>query len=764
MNKAITDGLVLTPPAFASGLDVWSSGDGTQGSPTYQGASNAALVPADQDFGGALELVKTDNVQKLRYMGETPLLPGCYLRIRARVKAISGNLPAVRIAAWAGGAGGAHVAGVTETGPATQLTTYGEVVTVEAIVSTATRTGVDMPWGTGALFGHFGLDLTGPNGGVVRIDDIEIEDATSVFLRDMMDWVDVRDYGAIGDGVTNDRAAFAAADAAAGGRWLLVPAGSYRIASSLTIHSRIRFQGTLTMPVAARLSLMQNFDLPTYIEAFGGDEELAFRKAVQALMNFTDHEGLDLGGRRIQLSGPIDVHAAVDNKDVFQTRRVIRNGQFDAQPSSAWDDDVVTSAGTYDISQPTVLTNVANVAQVPVGALVTGNGVGREVYVTSKNVNTGKIFLSQQLHDAVGTQTYTFTRFQYLLDFSGFSAINSVALDNIEFQCNGHCSGVMLAPAGMLFQIRDCFITKPKDRGVTSIGRGCQDLHLERNQFISSEQSETVQNRSSIAFNVNANDAKIRGNRASRFAHFGVMHGTGHLIEGNHFFGGDDVQNGTRKAGLILTRPNAQTTINANYIDNCFIEWGNEHDAQPDHSNEFSFGGLTVTGNTCVVSRVGAWFRWFLVKPYGPGHYIHGLTLSGNVFRTFSATVDRIETVDSSIAPLDLTRMRNIEFAGNTFSGVTQFVANPVVQEHVENTAQSVWNVDFQNKLPFGGRARVVSAVVPEGPITGGGGAKIFAQPYAVPETGPGGSEVQLHWPQAVSGRVQLTARMDNPL
>jgi hypothetical protein len=50
MNKAITDGLVFMPPAFENGLDVWSSGDGTPGSPTYDGAANAALVVADQDF------------------------------------------------------------------------------------------------------------------------------------------------------------------------------------------------------------------------------------------------------------------------------------------------------------------------------------------------------------------------------------------------------------------------------------------------------------------------------------------------------------------------------------------------------------------------------------------------------------------------------------------------------------------------------------------------------------------------------------------
>ena len=63
MNKAITDGVLLMPPEFAAGLDVWSSGNGTPGSDTYDGDPNAAFVPADADFGGCLELLKTNNTQ-----------------------------------------------------------------------------------------------------------------------------------------------------------------------------------------------------------------------------------------------------------------------------------------------------------------------------------------------------------------------------------------------------------------------------------------------------------------------------------------------------------------------------------------------------------------------------------------------------------------------------------------------------------------------------------------------------------------------------
>ena len=368
MNKAVTDGIQFMPPAFDGGLGVWSSEDGTPGSDTYDGAANAALVAADQDFGSALEMQKTTGTQRLRYMGETPILPGCYLRITARIKAISGNLPSVRIAGWAGAPGGGHVSGVTEVGASTTLQSYGDVVEVSAIVGSGDRNGVDMVWGTRPVFGHFGLDLTGPSGGIVRIDDIRIEDVTGVFLRDLIDVVDVRDYGALGDGSTDDHAAFEAADAAANGRTVLVPPGVYHLGDSVTFQSAVRFEGTVTMDVQHIFTLAKNYDLPSYIEAFG-NEELAFRKAFQSLLNNADHDSLDMKGRMITLSEPVDMQAAVANKDDYSQRRILKNGQISSFEGSTWDTEVVTSRATYSASDPLRLTNVRDVENVPLGAV-----------------------------------------------------------------------------------------------------------------------------------------------------------------------------------------------------------------------------------------------------------------------------------------------------------------------------------------------------------------------------------------------------------
>jgi hypothetical protein len=762
MDITITDGVVLMPTPFSAGLDVWSYQDGTPGSGTYANQTNAAYVPADQDFGGCLELTKTDATQLLRYTGDTPILPGTYIRVSARVKAMSGNLPTVRVGAWAGNVSGA-VTSVPLYGPQTTLTSYGEVVTIEAIIGVGNRQGVDMVWGATPTFGHFGLDFTGPTGGVVRIDDIQIEDVTGVFARKLMDWVDVRDYGAKGDGITDDSAAFEAADAAAAGRSVLVSTGTYYLGSNVTFENPVRFEGSLTMPTDMRLSCTRSYDLDTYEAAFGSEME-GFKRMLQALFSFTDHSVLDLGGRQVQVTEPIDVASVIGITSSFSIRRLITNGQLNLVPGPAWDDVTATATASYDPTTSAYnLTGISNASQIPVGALVTGTGVGREVYVSSVNVGAGTVTLSQPLWGAAGTQSYSFTRFQYALDFSGIARLDKFEITDLEFYCSGIGSAILLAPAGTVFRISGCVFNKPKDRAITSIGTGCQGMLIDETQFLSNEQSVRAQDRTTVGLNVNSNDSKIRDNRIVRFRHFAVLNGTGHMMIGNHFFQGDDQSGGVRLAGVVLTGLNIKTTMTANYVDNCFIEWSNEHDPAPDFSSEYSYGGLSITGNLFTVNDVVPSFRWIVMAPKGSGHYIQGLTVSNNVFRTFSGAIDRVEMVDTTVASLDFSRIRNCVFENNAFNGVSQQSVNPVSLEFQQNTAASVWTLDPSAYLPFGGWARFVTGLIAEGAIKDGSGNKRYDMPYVSTLQGSAKSQVTLSWPVATQGKVMVTTRVDNP-
>ncbi|MEO1139648.1 MAG: glycosyl hydrolase family 28-related protein [Pseudomonadota bacterium] len=762
MNKAITDGIVFMPPAFANGLDVWSSEDGTPGSDTYENAANAAFVPADQDFGGALDMQKTQSVQKLRYTGETPLLPGCYLRVTARVKAISGNLPTVRIAGWAGGAGGSHVSGLTEVGPSVTLSNYGEVVEVSAIVGSGDRGGVDIVWGTQALYGHFGLDLTGPNGGIVRIDDIVIEDVSNVFLGDLVGTVDVRDYGAIGDGSTDDTAAFEAADAAASGRVVLVPAGTYFLSDSMTFQSKVRFEGEITMPTDKIFELTNEFDFPSYVDAFGGDTEMAFKKAYQALLNNPGHVELDMKGRKVALRAPIDMQAAVPNRTVYKTRHIIKNGQFSVFPGPNWETDEVTSQATYSPSSSKTLSNVGNVANIQVGSLIIGNGVGREVYVRSKNVGAQTLTLSHPLYDAEGTQQFTFKRFKYMWDFSGFDQISKFAVSNVEFQCGGDCSGVLLPPAGSAIQFRDCFFTSPLDRGITSHGEGDQGMMIDRCQFLSNESSLLVPDRQTIGVNCNGNDIKIRNCRVNFFKHFAILAGSSSIIMGNHCFQGDSADPGPRSAIFVLTRTNNRATITGNYICDGSIEWTNEYDEAPDFSSEFSFSALSITGNVFLSQSTAPWFNFLIVKPYGPGHFINGLTVTGNTVRLIDGPIDRFEGIDTSFATMNFERFRNIRFEDNAYFNVNIQVENPLVMQHTEASPQTTWVVQPHPKLPFEAWAQTVEAIVPEGPIRDANDNAYFGIPYYDGKEGPNNDRVNLRWEKPVRGTVTMRVRIDD--
>ena len=758
MNKAITEGLILMPPPFSAGLGLWSSQDGRPGNASYAGQPNAAFVPADQDFAGCLELQKTTALMKLRSFQQIPFQPGLYLRVTAKVKAMSGPLPTVQIAGWAGNSAGNNVSGADQIGPAVALTAYGQVVEVTAIIGSGNRQGVDMIWGTAPVYGHLGLDLTGPTGGVVRIDDLTVEDVTSVCHTALFDWVDVRDYGAVGDGVTNDWAAFDAADAAANGKTVVVSPGSYYLASHFTFDNPVKFEGTLVMPASQRLSCTRDYNLNTYAAAFGSELE-GFKRALQALFFFTDHVALDLNGRRVELTEPIDV-AALAGITTFGQRRVLSNGLLSAASGSGWNTTTVTSVGTYSTASPTRLSAVANIAAIPVGARISGTGVGREVYVASKNVGAGTLELSQPLWGGNGTRSYTFKRFKYLLDFGGFAELNRFEISDLEFSCGFNASGVNLPFNGAINRFDRCTFMLPLNKAITSYNSGCQGLVIEGCLFNGGGANPPDD---IIAFNINANDSKIRSNRAAYCAHFGVFAGGSHTIIGNHLFPDAKGSPSYMRAGLIFTTPNVRGVITGNYIDHHFIELSNEYQPNPNFGPSYTFGGLTITGNLFLYAESSPAFRFITISPKGSGHSLNGLVVTNNVFRSSGATLDRVERVDTSNGTLNVTGFRNVIFDNNSFTGIGQATISPVYVEHSQNTANATWVVDATNFMPFDGRHRNVTSVVLEGPLRNASNAIQWVQPYIQAEQGVDNRQAYLQWPSAVKGKAMVTLRCDNP-
>ena len=723
----------------------------------------ARSTPADPDFGDCLEISTSRNPQPLRYMGETPILPGCYLEVRARVKLDGGPFPRVRIAAYAGDAGGNPVTGIPLSAAEVALQEYGRVYEVRAIIGSGARTGVDMVWGTGPVFAHVGLDITGSPGAIVRVEDLRVEDRTSVFHRTMLDLVDVVDFGAIGDGVTDAADAFETADAAAQGRVLIVPKGTFYLSRDITLLSPVRFEGTVVMPDKRRLVLRENFDLPSYAEAFG-DETLGLKKGLQSLLNFTDHESFDLGGRRVNLTGPIDVAAVTGNVSYLGKRRVLRNGALVAEDTPAWNPDVVTATASYDPADPYTLSGLANAGEIKVGALVEGFGVGREVYVRAVDAQMGTLTLSQPLARATAQQSYTFTRFKYMLDFSGFNAIRSFILEAVEFVGEARGCGVMLPPDGLWWTIRECWFMDTGLRAITSFGTACQGITVEQCEFFASDGNLDIPDRRSVALNVNNNDAKIRNNRCINFRHFAVLAGGGNLIIGNHFWQSDPQAAGEKTAGLVMTRPAPKNTITGNYIDTHYIELTNEHTADPMNATGVQFGRLTLVGNIFTVSKVQSWFAYLVIQPIGQDQVIEGLNVIGNVFKNIGVQTTRVESVDTSYGTIDHTRTRELVWEGNAYDRIDIHTRSPVFYAFGSDAAEERWVTRALDELPFGGLAMGVDSIQPQGPVRTAGGDIHYGMPYAEPRQANLENRVGVRWGTAVKGTVQIRVRSDIPL
>ncbi|MEL6957968.1 MAG: right-handed parallel beta-helix repeat-containing protein, partial [Pseudomonadota bacterium] len=173
--------------------------------------------------------------------------------------------------------------------------------------------------------------------------------------------------------------------------------------------------------------------------------------------------------------------------------------------------------------------------------------------------------------------------------------------------------------------------------------------------------------------------------------------------------------------------------------------------------------GLTISNNNCLSIDGQPSFSWIVVKPYGPGHYINGFNVQGNVFRTSNTRVTRAERIDTTFATMDMWRMRNILFEGNCFNGVDEVTRNPHINVHSQNSPDATWTVDTEAFLPFGGYTRTIDALVPVQAIRNGSGQAVFAQPYVDPVNGSNTHEFRIIWPEPVEGDIRYSVRMDDP-
>ena len=101
--------------------------------------------------------------------------------------------------------------------------------------------------------------------------------------------------------------------------------------------------------------------------------------------------------------------------------------------------------------------------------------------------------------------------------------------------------------------------------------------------------------------------------------------------------------------------------------------------AEPDFTTGFSFASLTVDENVFLTGDVAPWFGYLVIKPYGTGHFIGGLSVTGNKFRSVDGSIDRVDRVDETFAPLNMSKGKNIRVEGNTFHQIETPIYNPLL-------------------------------------------------------------------------------------
>lgn len=143
----------------------------------------------------------------------------------------------------------ASIAQASAEAAAASATTAAQAAERAVVTVTAFNAGLDevVEETATAAVQEFAEDMTNPDGAigaklaatvatVLEAEAASDDGVISTAIRTRSaDWVNVRGYGAVGDGIADDTAALAAAEAAAAGRWIYLPMGQYRITSQLTL-------------------------------------------------------------------------------------------------------------------------------------------------------------------------------------------------------------------------------------------------------------------------------------------------------------------------------------------------------------------------------------------------------------------------------------------------------------------------------------------------------------------------------------------------
>ena len=752
MTLDMIGGASIIPHKFIEGLEKWRSDLRNKNAPKLDTFENISINLGGNDDYAKLSLAKNQDSIQLVHDEPIPISDTQYLEVKFSVTLLTGVSPSLRVIATPSTQTKSAISGFAQNGPSQELLS-GVTTEISAIIGPGARPGVDLVWTNNSKFLMFGIEIFGANGANLLIDNISITDVSGAFMAVHSGIVDIRDFGGIGDGATDCFDAFATADSLANGRTIYIPEGDFYISKKITIHALLQCKGRIIADKTTPIMLAGRFDLESYIHAFK-DDVVAFEKAFQALFMFSDHTTLDMRGRIVTLTKPIRLCELLPDSSKFTKNRVLLNGSLDCSNSPDWNASSVQGKASYDESTASkLLTDVENIEQVEIGSHVHGTGVGREIYVIDKDVIAKTVTLTHELYGANSRQTYTFTRFRFLLDLSEVDWIANFHLMNMEFSCRKTASAIMLSKDGIANKIVHCIIGAPGDRGICSYGFGCNGITIESCQLGSWEWSVPANERRTIGICTHSGDMKIRNNRGVYFRHFMVIARGGHIIMGNHFFAENPDASLERNAGIVFSSGGTKTTFTGNYVDHCWIELGFEHNGGALERGNKNFEGIQILGNIFTGKTVasGSPNHFIVLAPLGENCKIMSMNVCNNMFINYGHLLTKVEGVNESIGTIDWSKTTQLCFENNTFSGFEEETWSPIVRKVSKTSATKTWEFDFQNQLPFNSFARSITSIV------GNSDLNPINMPVAEVERGTNKTKVALLFDTATKGSATIT-------
>jgi len=161
---------------------------------------------------------------------------------------------------------------------------------------------------------------------------------------------------------------------------------------------------------------------------------------------------------------------------------------------------------------------------------------------------------------------------------------------------------------------------------------------------------------------------------------------------------------------------------------------------------------------------VTADFAFLKIAPWSADMTIRGLSVTSNSFKvSFPDAIDAVVALDESNGTVDRDALLDVTIQGNAYNRIDDVRETPAQAElTVAQGAESAsWTLDMAGKLPFGAKARRVMSLVSDGVIRNASGTPVYAQPHVLTAQGPNGDQVQILWPEPVSGAIRATVRID---